>query len=69
MIILGSRYVVRSLHMEDIKYLDWDVHKSRVWVAAAVSGRGGEVRQIAVFDNHPELLCNWQPDWARTAVG
>jgi hypothetical protein len=28
-----------------------------VCVAVAESGRGGEVRQIGVFENRPEILC------------
>jgi hypothetical protein len=34
-----------------------DVRKATVCVAVAESGRGGEVRQIGVFENRPELLC------------
>jgi hypothetical protein len=34
-----------------------DVHKATVCVAVAESGRGGEVRQIGVFENRPQILC------------
>jgi hypothetical protein len=33
-----------------------DVHKAAVCVAVAEGGRGGEIRQLGVFDNRPELL-------------
>jgi transposase len=33
-----------------------DVHKATVCVATAESGRGGEIRQIGVFENRPEIL-------------
>jgi hypothetical protein len=39
--------------MDDITYIGLDVHKATVWVAVAESGRGGEVRQIGVFENRP----------------
>jgi hypothetical protein len=48
--------------MDDITYVGLDVHKAAVCVALAESGRGGEVRQIGVFENRPEngyRLC-WQ---------
>jgi hypothetical protein len=32
------------------------VHKATVCVAIAEGGRSGEVRQIGVFENRPELL-------------
>jgi transposase len=37
-------------------YVGLDVHKATVCVALAESGRGGEVRQLGVFENRPELL-------------
>ena len=33
-----------------------DVHKATVSVAVAESGRDGEIRQIGVFENRPEIL-------------
>src|SRR5215831_16478766 len=43
--------------MENITYIGLDVHKATVCVALAESGRGGEVRQIGVFENRPEIVC------------
>src|ERR1700730_12799858 len=43
--------------MDDITDLGLDVHKATVCVAVAKSGRGGEVRQIGVIENRPEILC------------
>ena len=45
--------------MNDITYVGLDVHKAKagtVCVAIAESGRGGEVRQVGVFENRPEIL-------------
>jgi transposase len=42
--------------MDDTTFVGLDVHKATVCVALAESGRGGEVRQIGVFENRPEIL-------------
>ena len=42
--------------METITYVGLDVHKATVCVAIAEGGRGGEVRQVGVFENRPEVL-------------
>jgi len=42
--------------MDNITYVGLDVHKATVCVALAESGRGGEVRQIGVFENRSEIL-------------
>ena len=39
--------------MDDITCVGLDVRKATVCVAAAERGRGGEVRQIGVFENPP----------------
>ena len=43
--------------MDDITYVGLDVHKATVCVTVAESGRGGEIRQVGVFENRPEILC------------
>jgi transposase len=42
--------------MDDTTFVGLDVHKATVCVAVAESGRGGEVRQIGVLENRPEIL-------------
>jgi len=42
--------------MNSITYVGLDVHKATVAVAVAEGGRGGEVRQVGVFENRPEVL-------------
>jgi hypothetical protein len=42
--------------MDTITYVGLDVHKATVSVAVAESGRDGEIRQIGVFENRPEVL-------------
>jgi transposase len=42
--------------MDTITYVGLDVRKATVSVAVAEGGRGGEVRQVGVFENRPEVL-------------
>src|ERR1700726_2187695 len=42
--------------MNDITYVGLDVHKATVCVAIAESGRGGEGREVGVFENRPDIL-------------
>ena len=42
--------------MNDITYVGLDVHKATVCVAIAESGRGGEIREVGVFENRPDVL-------------
>jgi hypothetical protein len=45
--------------MNDITYVGLDVHKATVCVAIAESGRGGEVREVGVFENRPDVYAKW----------
>ena len=42
--------------MNDITYVGLDVHKATVCMAIAESGRGGEVREVGIFENRPDVL-------------
>jgi transposase len=42
--------------MDTITYVGLDVHKATVCVAVAEGGRGGEIRQVGVFENRPEIV-------------
>src|SRR5438309_5450616 len=42
--------------MDDIIFVGLDVHKATVCIAVAEGDRGGEVRQLGVFENRPEIL-------------
>jgi len=42
--------------MDTITYVGLDVHKATVSVTLAESGRGGEIRQVGVFENRLEVL-------------
>jgi hypothetical protein len=43
-----------SYHLRWVRWLD--VHKASVSVALAEGGRGGEARELGVFENRPEIL-------------
>ena len=55
--------------MDDITYVGLDVHKATVCVAIAEDGLGGEVRQIGVFENRPEILCKLAARLGRATAG
>ena len=42
--------------MNDITYVGLDVHKTTICVAIAESGRGGQLREVGVFENRPDVL-------------
>src|SRR6187401_2515268 len=42
--------------MDDIIFVGLDVHKATVCIAVAEGGRDGDVRQLGVFENRPEIL-------------
>jgi transposase len=42
--------------MDTITYVGLDVHKATLSVALAEGGREGEIRQVGVFENRPEVL-------------
>jgi hypothetical protein len=42
--------------MDTITYVGLDVHKATVCVALSESGRGGELRQLGIFESRPEVL-------------
>lgn len=46
--------------MDDIIFVGLDVHKATVNVAIAEGGRGGEVRQVGVFENRPDVWSRWR---------
>jgi hypothetical protein len=49
--------------MNDVTYVGLDVHKMAVCVAIAESVRGGEIREVGVFENCPDVAngCSaWQ---------
>lgn len=52
--------------MDTTAYVGLHVHKATISVALAESGRGGEVRQVGVFENRPEILTKLV---ARLSVG
>jgi transposase len=42
--------------MDNITFVGLDVHEATVCVAVADSARDGEVRQVGVFENRPDVL-------------
>ena len=54
--------------MNDITYVGLDVHKATVCVAIAESGRGGEVREVGIFENRPDVLRKMMAAWLEAAA-
>jgi transposase len=55
--------------MDTITYVGLDVHKATVCVALAGGGRSGEIRQIGVFENRPEILIKLTARLSKGGVG
>lgn len=55
--------------MDTITYVGLDVHKATVSVALAEGGRGGEIRQVGVFENRPEVLMKLAARLSKGVVG
>ena len=58
-VVLGCRHRAQAWRaglMNDITYVGLDVHKTTICVAIAESGRGGQLREVGVFENRPDVL-------------
>lgn len=42
--------------MDNITFVGLNVHEARVCAAVAESGHDGEVRQIGIFENRPDVF-------------